>query len=137
MEQTLFDKEGNSVAYFAYDYHNTIYSWDGIPSAYLYDEQHVYGINGKHLGWFIDEIIFNNEGDRIGFTSNTCPVTIAKETVKTEKYPMDEIRSRWKAPSLPKLTFNFAEQGFTDFLKEGQVPRLQIEESSSESANKT
>ena len=137
MEQTLFDKEGNSVAYFANDYHNTLYLWDGIPSAYLYEEQHVYGINGKHLGWFIDEIIYDNNGNRIGFTVKTCPVTIAKETAKAEKYPMDEIRSRWQAPSLPKLQFNFAEQSFDDFLKEGQVPRLLMEESSSKSTNKT
>ena len=135
MEQTLYDKEGNSIAYFANDYHNTIYTWEGIPSAYLYEEQHVYGINGKHLGWFIDEIIYNNDGERIGFTSNTCPIAIAKESVKGEKYPMDEIRSRWKSPTLPKLTFNFAELGFADLLKQGQAPKLQIDGSLSKSAN--
>ena len=137
MEQTVFDKEGNPVAYFTNDYNNTIYSWDGVPSVYLYDEQHIYGINGKHLGWFIDEIIYDNDGNRVGFTANTCPVPIAKETVKAEKYPMDEIRSRWQTPSLPKLQFDFAKQGFADYLKEGQVPRLLMEESSSESTDKT
>ncbi|MBN2060147.1 MAG: hypothetical protein JW882_06990 [Deltaproteobacteria bacterium] len=133
MEQTLFDKDGNSVAYFANDYHHTIYLWNGIPTAYLYDEQHVYGINGKHLGWFIDEIIYDNDGNRIGFTTNTCPVAIARETVKSEKYPMDEIRSRWEAPPFPKLNFNFAELEFADFLKAGQVPRFLREETSPES----
>lgn len=133
METTLFNKDGEAVAYIADDYHETIYIWDGFPVAYLYDEQHVYGIDGRHLGRFINDIIYNDNGDRIGFTSRTCPVTIGKETVKPKKHHMDQIRPRWAAPPLPNLSFNFASQDLVDFLKEGQIVRFKEESLSEES----
>ena len=91
MERTLFDKNGEAVAYIMDDYHETIYLWDGSPVAYLYDEEHLYGINGRHLGRFINEVIYNALGERIGFTSNTCPVTVAKEQAKMESTPTAQI----------------------------------------------
>jgi len=133
MEKTLFDKNGEAVAYIMDDYHETIYLWDGSPVAYLYDEEHVYGINGRHLGRFINEVIYNALGERIGFTSNTCPVTIAKEQIKTERRTMDEIRPRWSAPPLPKLTFNLSSQSLADFLMEGRVIRFHEDVSTEES----
>jgi len=133
MERTLFNKNGEAVAYIASDYHETIYLWEGYAGAYLYNEQHVYGINGRHLGWFINEILFNNRGQRIGFTSNTCPVSIAKEPTKVEKHLSDEIRSRWSAPPTPQLSFNFADQDLEDFLKKGRIERFQEEPLSEES----
>ena len=133
MEKTLFDKDGEAVAYIVDDYHETVYMWDGIPVAYLYNDEHIYGINGRHLGWLINEVIYDGQGERIGFTSNTCPVAIAKEPVKTERRVMDEIRSRWSAPPLPKLTFNLSRRSLADFLMEGRVVRFHEEESTEDS----
>jgi hypothetical protein len=133
MEKTLFDKNGEAVAYIRDDYHETVYMWDGYSVAYLYNDQHVYGINGRHLGWFINEVIYNDQGERIGFTSNTCPVTIAKEPVKTERRTMDEIRPKWSAPPLPKLTFNLGSRNLADFLMEGRVVSFHKGESTEES----
>jgi hypothetical protein len=120
MEKTLYNKNGDIIAYISNDFHNTIYLWEGKQVAYIYEDQHIYGINGRHLGWFIDEIIYNNDGERVGFTNNSCPVSVAKETVKPEKYPKDEIQPRWKAPPLPKTLFDFANEDLSDFLKEGR-----------------
>ena len=136
MERTLFDKNGEAVAYITSDYNETIYLWEGYAVAYLYNEEHVYGINGRHLGWFINDILFNNNGQRIGFTSNSCPVSIAKETTKIEKQMSDEIRSRWAAPPLPHLSFDFAEQDLEDFLKEGRIERFREEVLSKESEDR-
>jgi hypothetical protein len=133
METTLFDKDGDAVAYISDDYNKTIYLWDGSPVAYLYDEQHVYGINGRHLGRFLNDIVYSNEGERIGFTAGACPVSIAKESVKAKKQTMDEIRSRWAAPPLPRLQHVLASQDFVDFLKEGRVPRFRSESSPEDS----
>jgi len=58
MEVTLFDKNGIAVAYITTDYNNSIYLWDGSPVAYLYEGKHVYGINGKHLGWFEEDVLY-------------------------------------------------------------------------------
>jgi hypothetical protein len=128
MERTLYDRDGYAVAYITDDYHETVYMWDGTPVAYLYDDQHVYGINGRHLGWFIDDILYNNNGARIGFTVNTCPVPVAKQSTKTEKKARDEIRPRWAAPPMPKLSFDFSNQALPDLLRQGQVIRLPKEE---------
>ena len=133
MEKTLFDKSGDAVAYISDDYHKTIYLWDGSHVSYLYDEEHVYGINGRHLGWFINEILYDNNGERIGFTSNTCPVAIAKEPIKSKKQAKDEIRPGWSAPPRTKLSFHFPSQNLADFLKGGQVARFYEESSTEES----
>ncbi len=125
MDRTLFDKEGRAIAYLHNDYHRSIYLWEGRSVAYLYgDEDHVYGINGKHLGWFIDEVLYTNDGTRIGFTSLTCPVPVGREPAKGERRSVDQIRPRWKAPPTPKLGFEFAERDLAEFLSEGAVPPL-------------
>lgn len=134
--KTLFDKDGNPVAYIADDYNKTVYLWDGTAVAYIYEEEHVYGINGRHLGWWLDEILYNIEGDRVAFTSGTCPVAIGKEPQKNKKQRMEEIRPRWKAPPLPKLGFDFASQDLEDFLKEGQIERFYEESPPAESQDK-
>ena len=123
-DKTLFDKDGNPVAYIADDYNKTVYLWDGSPVAYIYEGEHVYGINGRHLGWWLDGILYNVDGDRIAFTSGTCPVAIGKESQKNKKQRMEEIRPRWKAPPLPNLGFDFASQDLADFLREGQIERF-------------
>jgi len=121
MDKTLFSKTGEPVAYIAEEYRQVIYLWGGSPVAYLHDEKYIYGINGRHLGWFVNSILYNHHGERIGFTSDTCPVTIAKEPTKAKKQSMDEIRPKWSAQVFPHLSFNSADQSFAGFLKKGQV----------------
>ena len=64
-ETSLFDAEGRASAYVADDL--TIYLWDGKPVAYLDRDSsggfHVYGYNGKHLGWFVRGIIRDHDGE--------------------------------------------------------------------------
>jgi hypothetical protein len=63
-EFSLYDSKGRPVAYVADDF--TIYLWSGKPVAYLYSGNgatHVYGFNGKHLGWFDRGLIRDSEGD--------------------------------------------------------------------------
>ncbi len=126
MEISLFTKDGEAVAYLTDDYDGTIYMWDGQNVAYLLDDRHFYGVNGKHLGWFIDGVIFNTSGERIGFTANRCPVPPSKEPIKFKKRFKDELQSRWKQNPLPKLQYTLSSEDFSDFLRNGQVynPRL-------------
>lgn len=121
MEKIFYNKEGEAVAYLAEDYRGTIYLWDGLAVAYLFEENHIYGINGKHLGWLKDEVIYDNDGARVGFTSSTSPVSIAKTRPKGEKAPVDEVRTRWSAPPFPKLSFQAADQDLAEFLEQGRV----------------
>ena len=126
MEKSLFNKNGDAVAYLTDDYNRTIYLWDGQQVAYLFNDRHIYGANGKHLGWFIDGVIFNPSGERIGFTANTCPVPPSKEPIKLKKRFKDEVQSRWKENPLPKLQYILASEDLSDFLRNGQVynPRM-------------
>lgn len=127
MDTTLFNKNGEAAAYITSDYNQTIYIWEGIPVAYIYNEEHVYGVNGRHLGWFINGLIYNHRGERVGFTYNTCPVPAGKEPVKPKKYPPEEVRPRWAAPPLPKLMFSLSDQDLDDLLREGEAVRFREE----------
>ncbi|MCF8061378.1 MAG: hypothetical protein K9M82_02580 [Deltaproteobacteria bacterium] len=124
MDRTLFDRKGRPAAYLRDDYHGSVYLWDGHAVAYIHEYVHVYGINGRHLGWLIDDVLYTNEGERIGFTSLTCPVPVGREPAKTERRSVDKIRPRWKAPATPKLGYRFAERDLAEFLAEGGAPPL-------------
>ena len=68
-ELSLFDSKGRPVAYVAEGL--TIYLWSGTPVAYLEEDDlsdgfHVYGFNGKHLGWFVSGIIRDHHGNAVG-----------------------------------------------------------------------
>jgi 4-fold beta flower protein len=121
MEKTLYDKKGEAVAYIAIDYQEAVYLWDGQPVAYVYQENHLYGINGRHLGWFIDDILYDQEGARIGFTTSTCPAAVGKKGPKAKRAVVPELKPRWAAPPLPKLSFREAAQDLADFLREGRA----------------
>ena len=120
MEKTLFNKDGLPAAYVTDDYNQDIYLWDGHAVAYVFEFEHIYGINGHHLGWFVQDIMYNDVGEMVGFTVSTCPVAVAKEPNKTKKYPRSEISPRWKAPAFPHLTYRIATMDLSDFLKQGQ-----------------
>ena len=65
-ELSLFDGKGRASAYIVADDDLTIYLWSGDPVAYLVKdggrEFHVYGFNGKHLGWFVRGIVRDHDG---------------------------------------------------------------------------
>lgn len=121
MDQSLFDKDGRAVAYIHDDFHGSIYLWEGSPAAYL-DGEHIFGMNGRHLGWFINQVLYTNDGTRIGFTSATCPVPPGTEPPKTERRPVDHIQPKYSSPPTPKLSFLAAEIALDTFLKEGAIP---------------
>jgi len=67
-ETTLFDSRGRATAYIAEDL--TVYLWSGKPVAYLFPDSrrdgfHVYGFNGKHLGWFVRGLARDHEGEGV------------------------------------------------------------------------
>jgi hypothetical protein len=121
MDTIIYDIKGNPVAYITAQFRPTVFLWSGTPVAYLQEEEYVYGINGCHLGWFRNEILFTNEGERIGFTFSTCPVAISKEPVKGKKQSMPKPRPRCRVKSPPKFLFRFADQALAEFLAEGQI----------------
>ncbi len=78
-ELTLFNRQGEAVAYIdtADDY--TVYLWNGEPVAYLTDSSAygslaVYGFNGKLLGWYVEGAIYDRNGCVSGFMKGCCPL---------------------------------------------------------------
>lgn len=78
---TLFNKNGNAIAYIDNNDENTIYTFNGEPIAYLY-KTNIYGFDGTHLGWFENQFIWDHSGKKAGFTNKTCPATNLFEPYK-------------------------------------------------------
>ena len=108
------------MAYISGEARKIIFLWDGHPVAYLYGH-HVYGFNGLHLGWFLNDVVHDSEGKRIGFTSSTAPLPPAQEPPKAKRYALSKMGPRQEAPPLPELRFSNSEEDFEAFLKRGEV----------------
>lgn len=61
-ELSLYDAQGRAAAYLDPTSGLTFYLWTGEPVAYL-EEESVFGFNGKHLGWFHNGTVYDNEGN--------------------------------------------------------------------------
>ncbi len=134
MDITLYDRDGNPIAYISDDYESNIYFFEGEAVAYLFNESEVYGINGRALGWFIDEVLYDSNGLRIGFTYNTCPKSCAKEPIKSKRKPIYEKRPRSKPPPMPKFSYAISSIPLKEFLLQGKIEKIMVrEEEKSES----
>ena len=69
---------------------------------------------------FLDDIVYDSEGKRIGFTSTTRPLPVYKETGKGKKHPADKAGPRFEPP-LPDLGFDYSTEDFEEFLRKGQA----------------
>lgn len=83
MFETLYDIEGTPIAYINWEDDGTVYLWNGVPVAYLYGSDMIYGFNGSHLGWYVDGIVWSLKGTRAGFNKQTCPVMKKMEPLKS------------------------------------------------------
>lgn len=117
-EITLFDSKGDAIAYIDTSDELTIYLWDGDPVAYLYDDR-VYGFNGKHLGWFVDGIIWNHRGNAVGFIEGAVNMVTSIEPIKGIK-SIKSIKSiREIAPVKPVFTNRWSSPPLAIFLAMG------------------
>ncbi len=80
-EISLYDSEGEAVAYIDTNDEMNIYLWDGKPVAYL-DGSSIYGFNGKHLGWFQEGIIWDHKGYAVGFVEGAINKLTKLERLK-------------------------------------------------------
>jgi len=122
-EINLFDKEGNPVAYIDTNDEWTIYLWEGKPVAYIIkDEQtlHIYGFNGKHLGWYINGILRDHDGNAVGFKKGAVTSIYEKyEGYKGYKEYKPYKIYREYAPYQPYLSAKFSYINLNGFLHQG------------------
>ena len=119
-ELTLFATDGTPKVYVARDDDNTIYSFKGKPLAYIDDDSNVYGFNGSHLGWFEDGILWNHQGQRVGFTNSTCPVFTKFEPFKGFKQFKPFKAFKQFAPFKPFKGHSNSPQDVETFLEQGR-----------------
>jgi hypothetical protein len=120
-EISLFDKNGNAKAYIADDL--TIYLWDGDPVAYLYkskNDWHVYGFNGDHLGWYIDGLIYDNNGYAVGAQKDATSMITSIEGTKGIK-DIKSIKSiKDIEPIKPIISNSWGRTPLVTFLRAGE-----------------
>ena len=110
-----------NAAYVADDL--TIYLWDGKPVAYLDSDSsggfHVYGFNGKHLGWFVRGIIRDHGGDAACGVKGTGGLT-ELEPLKAlkELKPLKSLKEL--APLRPLFSLQWSRVPCSLFLREGE-----------------
>ena len=122
-EVSLFNAKGKAVAYIAVEDGFTIYLWSGKPVAYLERDTrsdfHVYGFNGKHLGWFVQGVIRDHDGDA------ACAVKERMRSTEFEPFKSFKEFKPFKAfkefaPFRPMFSDSFGEVTCALFLAEGQ-----------------
>ena len=122
-EISLFNSDGDPIAYIDSDDNDlTIYLWGGNPVAYLHKKSgkfHVYGFNGSHLGWFIDGIIRDHEGDAVGATKNATDMYTQYEPYKAYKQYKPYKSYKEYAPYQPYLSSSWSSMNFKLFLLRG------------------
>lgn len=123
-EISLFDRDGNAIAYIDTDDDLTIYMWNGTPVAYLeasrrsgYD---VYGFNGKHLGWFEKGIMRDHDGYIVGFQKNALYNYTRYEPYKSYKKYKPYKSYQEYAPYRPYDSSRFSTESLSLFLMRGK-----------------
>jgi 4-fold beta-flower domain-containing protein len=104
-EFSLFDSTGRPAAYVSEGL--TIYLWSGAPVAYLTEDDlsdgfHVYGFNGRHLGWFISGIIRDHHGDAVGGLKEAFRSPTELEPLKASKQSKP-LKSVAELPPVPPV----------------------------------
>ena len=120
-EISVFDKEGDATAYIADDL--TIYLWAGDPVAYLSNTNnswHIYGFNGNHLGWYINGIFYDNDGNAVGAQKDATNMLTSIEGIKGIKSikPIKNIKEI--APIKPILSQSWGRTPLVIFLRAGE-----------------
>lgn len=102
----LFNSQGSPKAFISSDL--TIYSWDGTPTAYIHQKGgiwYVYAFSGKHLGFYKNGAILNEQGKTVGAAEGKNPfiqVSSQEFPPKGEKQPTPNKQPRKAASSLAK-----------------------------------
>ena len=120
---TLFNSSGEATAYIDTDEELTIYLWNGKPLAYLVsngDSFHIYGFNGKHLGWYEEGIVRDHNGYAVGFQEGATTIYTHYEPYKSYQQYKPYKSYKEYAPYKPYYRSNFSNESLSLFLSKGR-----------------
>lgn len=121
-EISLFDADGEAVAYIARDDDLNIYLWKGEPVAYLKkdtDGVHIYGFNGDHLGWIEKGVVINHKGRVVGFIKGAISKFTKFERFKGMRRMTPMKAMEKMAPMQPMQKAEFSDCPLKAFLMQG------------------
>ena len=121
-EIAIFNSRGRAIAFLEVGEDQTIYMWSGKPVAYLHKEnkeQHIYGFNGKHLGWYEEGILYTHDGDAIGLIEGAMTVFTEFEPIKGFKRFKPSKNFKEFPPFKPFFSKYFSKTPLSIFLLEG------------------
>lgn len=121
-EISLFNSSKAPVAYVADDL--TIYLWSGEPVAYLDSDPtggfHVYGFNGKHLGWYVSGVLRDNNGHSVGARKEAFSAPVQLEPFKSFKQFKPFKWFKELPPIRPLFVNSWSEVYLDEFLMQGR-----------------
>ena len=120
MEITFYNRTGHPQTYLSTENDNSFYTWDGHAVAYLHEDK-VYGWRGKHIGWYIDGVIYDLKGYRVGSTREKCSYSVYSEDSKYSKYSRYSRYSRYSPYSKPSLSSMYASIDLLEFITQDRV----------------
>jgi len=120
-EITLYDQTGHPLIYLSPENDNSFYTWDGHAVAYLYDSELIYGWKGKHIGWYINGVIYDLQGYRVGSISEKCPTSVYSESSKYSKYSQYSRYSRYSPYSRPSLKSSYSDVKLINFITQNKA----------------
>jgi len=82
--------------------------WNGKPVAYLQSEN-IFGFNGKHLGWFVKGLIYDQDGKMVGATRSRLEVAPQIGPTKDIKQIQPTKAIREIAPIRPILSMSWSD----------------------------
>lgn len=119
-EVSLYDSDGEAIAYIDFDEDATIFLWKGTPVAFLEKDGSdicVFGFNGTFLGWYEDGIMYDEDGYVVGAREGSVNMLTQLEGLKglqeltplrplTPLTPLQPLwKNRWSNTSLYEFLY--------------------------------
>lgn len=115
---SLYNSEGKAVAYVEDDDDLTIYLWEGKPVCYISGDN-LYGFNGIHLGWWVNGVIRDHNGNAVGATKSALGRYTQYEPYKGYKQYRPYKKYKQYAPYKPYWSSSWSDISFRMFLLNG------------------
>ena len=119
MSLTFYNRKGSPVAYT--EDNRNIFFFNGKPIAYI-DEDHVYNYENKHLGYYKDGWIRDNEGYCLLFNEKAKdgPSRYTKDIgpIKDQKQPIPTIKKTIKSHIPYKIIQEWSELSYKEFFNQ-------------------
>ncbi len=120
---SLYDSNGDAVAYIDNDEDPTIFMWDGTPVAFIEidgSDFSIFGFNGRFLGWYADAVIYDKKGYAVGARYGAAGITCKVERIKgiQKATPIRPVTSI--TPIQPILKRTWSNTPLTEFLYNGK-----------------